>query len=124
MRRKKIDKQAWPSWLEPLRPNDSSRFRMRTEILRRAAPLFESRRLPWQQVAADWSHMLLPIAAAMVLFFAGLAYEASRPEPAGPPLTLEELIQPADLDDSFSLLTAGTDPSTDHVLSLVMNYER
>ncbi|MFQ5680053.1 MAG: hypothetical protein ACE5HP_11420 [Gemmatimonadota bacterium] len=125
MNRKETDRRRWPGWLEPLRPDGSARFRMRSAILRRAVPLLEARRWqPWWEVAAGWSRMLLPIAAVFVLFFGGLAYRASRTAPAGPALTLEELAQPTGSEDSFALLTGGTEPSADRVLSVVMNYER
>lgn len=118
------ERSEWPAWLEPLRPDELSRARMRTAILGRAAPLLEARRLgSWETVAAGWASMLLPIAAVLLLFFAGLAYQAAPRTIAAAPVTLEELIAEDDPENSLAALTSNVEPGPDWALATVMRGE-
>ena len=118
----------WPGWLEPLRPDALTRTRMKRGILARALPLLEARRpLMWQDIAAAWSRTLVPLAAAMMVVFAGLAYSAAR-RPATqavaelpPAILLEGVVEPADrLPD---VLTAASEPGADEWLTAVISYQ-
>lgn len=67
------DDRSWPEWLEPLRPDDVTRRRVRSGIMRSAAPLLEARRQEAWWGLAGWTSTLVPVAAAAALFFMWLA---------------------------------------------------
>lgn len=131
---RQAERRSWPDWLEPLRPDDLTRARMRRAILARAARLLGSESVlvaegpaSWQDVAAGWSRMLLPIAAVLLLFFAGLAYQAGTgPERVAVAddfgFSLEELARQSDPQGSLELLTATDEPTADRVLTAVIDY--
>lgn len=116
----------WPGWLEPLRPDSVTRARMRRDILVRAAPLLEARRpIVWQEIAAGWSSTLVPLAAALIVVFAGLAYNASRAAETtlaerAPNYGLEELVAPGDRPPD--VLTSAREPDSDVLLTEVISY--
>lgn len=87
----------WPAWLEPLRPDELARQRLRSRIMAQAEPLLAARRaLTWDEVASRWAMMLVPAAAAVTLVFGGLALRAG-------PRTEEIQIGAAQIaDDSLS----------------------
>jgi len=104
---------AWPGWLEPLRPDELARERMRRGILRAAAPLLAARHpARWWELAADWSGLAAPIAAAIALLFAWIAYEAS---PAG--------VEPERQEMEALVLLNQAEPSTDGVLEATLRRE-
>lgn len=125
--------RRWPAWAEPLRPDDVTRARLARQIMARARPLLGARRESWQDVASGWASMLAPLAAVLLLFFTALAYRASDggiavadlgPEPvvefAPPsgPATVEELVGGGEA--APWLLTGAEEPSTDALLTAVM----
>lgn len=63
----------WPDWLEPLRPDEVTSARLRRSVAEAARPLLEARREDWWDVASGWAGLLTPVAAMLVLVFAGLA---------------------------------------------------
>lgn len=67
------DDRSWPEWMEPLRPDDVTRRRVRSGIMRSAAPLLEARRQEAWWGLASWTSTLVPVAAAAALFFMWLA---------------------------------------------------
>ena len=77
MRRNSTERR-WPEWLEPLRPDDVGRRRMRRDVLAGARPLLEAREAGWFDVAAGWATVLAPVAAAITILFTAIAIEASR----------------------------------------------
>lgn len=118
------NRRRWPSWLEPLRPDDVTRGRMRAAILARAAPILDSRRLGgWEDVAAGWATMLMPIAAVLVLFFGGLAYQATPRTLDVSPVTLEELMRDEDPEGTLGVLAANVEPSPDWALTAVIRHQ-
>ncbi|MFW6191862.1 MAG: hypothetical protein ACOC83_00135 [Gemmatimonadota bacterium] len=120
------DDRSWPEWLEPLRPDDVTRRRVRSGIMRSAAPLLEARRQEaWWGLAA-WTSRLVPVAAAAALFFMWLA---SSVAPSQTPVTVPtataydtvadsmELIVGPDAATPPSVLTSEQAPSPDAVLT-------
>jgi len=82
MKRQRTEEREWPTWLAPLRPDEVTRSRMRQVITDSASPLLAaSRSRAWEDVAARWSTLLAPAAAAVAIAFGGLAYSASSPSP-------------------------------------------
>lgn len=121
---KREQRPDWPAWLDPLRPDEVTRARLRATIRGRATPILDSRRLgSWQDVAAGWATMLVPIAAVLLLFFGGLAYQATPRTIAAAPVTLEELIGEQDPEDGFGALTSTAEPSRDWALTAVMRHD-
>lgn len=117
-------RRGWPAWVEPLRPDAVARGRLRAAIRRRAEPIFEAHRLgSWEDVAAGWARMLMPIAAVLVLFFAGLAHQATPRTVATPALTLEELTQEEDPEGTLAVLTTSVEPSPDWALTAPIRRE-
>lgn len=118
------ERATWPAWLEALRPDEASRARMREAIPARAASILEARRLAsWHEVAAGWAGMLVPIAAVLLLFFGGLAYQAGPGAVAAPratPVTLEALLDEGDPDAELGVLAASVEPSADWALATVI----
>lgn len=115
------DDRSWPEWMEPLRPDDIARRRVRSGILRQALPLLEARQgEAWWGLAA-WASRLVPVAAAAALFFVWLATNAGPTGTVGTNPT-------ATADDTMELivgqsglpprmLTAEDAPSSDAVLA-------
>lgn len=116
--------REWPAWIEPLRPDNFARARMRAAIMGRAASILDARGPgSWQEVASGWATMLLPIAAVLLLFFGGLAYQAAPPAIARSPLTLEELMRDDDPEGALGMLTTDVEPSPDWALTAVIRHE-
>jgi len=65
--------KGWPRWLEPLRPDEITRARLKRSIANAAEPILSARQLTWWEVASDWASLLTPVAAALAVLFAGLA---------------------------------------------------
>lgn len=127
MRDRTRGKAGWPGWLEPLRPDDVTRGRLRTEILAAAAPLLRARADSWQQIAAGWSSVLVPLAAAIALFFGALAYQAARGEETATVEVAEStewepLLGPAP-DSPPAFLTGAREPSREAVFTAVIEFE-
>lgn len=115
--------RAWPAWLEALRPDELARARMRRGILSAAAPLLATRRSrrSWWQVAADWSSVAVPIAAAIALLFAWIAYDSAPPGSEQPErVEMEALVRPAVQTAPPDLLLNRSEPSTDGVLAATL----
>lgn len=119
------DKRKWPEYLEPLRPDEMARHRMRRAIADAAESLLESRPLSWFEVTAGWSGILAPLAAALLIAFGALAYRASVPaeelavEPAPEPVELVESLAP-DVEAPPALLIDGSEPSRDALLAAAL----
>ncbi len=108
----------WAAWLDPLMPDELSRERLRKRVLEAAAPLLRARARSWQDVAAGWSALLTPIAAALVLVFGALAYGASRPTArvadSASVLEIEPLLA-EEAESPPTLLTGAAEPSRESV---------
>lgn len=116
------DDRSWPEWMEPLRPDDLARQRLRSGILREAIPLLEMRKADaWWGLAA-WASRLVPVAAAAALLFAWLATTAAPNRPletsrtATTDDTMELIVGPSGSAPP-SVLTAENAPSPDAVLT-------
>lgn len=121
---------AWPGYLEPLRPDEVARHRMRKRILAAAETLLERRPPTWFDVTATWSSVLAPLAAGLLVVFGTLAYRASTP-PAEPQVAVEPSepvgLVPSLAPDAQALPTILTDtdePSRDDVLAAVLIADR
>ncbi len=116
---------SWPAWLQPLRPDPLTRERLRRRIVAEAAAVLRAREAgSWLSVADRWTTLLLPLAAALALTFAALAQRASAPvELAERPPTVEQLLQPSQLDGPPALLIAATEPGIDDILSAAVARE-
>lgn len=121
---KRLESREWPAWLEPLRPDEVARTRVRRSILVTAGPILRASRAGWSDVAARWATLLAPAAAALAIVFAGLAYRASTPEQVvvETPATIEELFGPSDAEGPPSFLTSASEPEAEHVLTAVIDY--
>ena len=117
----------WTSWLEPLRPDDVTRDRVRGAVLREAAPRLRRRRrrVLWR-TAGSLARIVAPAAAAAVLMFGWVAHEASGPalEPAGTavaerPVEVEELVR-GENGVPPAMLTSASAPSSDLVLEATL----
>lgn len=120
------DDRSWPEWMEPLRPDDVTRRRVRSGIMRTAAPLLEARRQDAWWGLAGWASTLAPVAAAAALFFMWLATSAA---PNQAPVTNPTATAFDSVSDSMelivgpggatppSVLTAEQAPSPDAVLT-------
>lgn len=121
------DERQWPAWLEPLRPDEMTRRRLRTEILAAATPLLRIRAGSWQDVAAGWSSVLVPLAAAIALVFGTLAHRAARSD-APPPVEIveraewERLLGPAP-ENPPAFLTGAQEPSREAVFTAAIAFE-
>lgn len=115
---------GWPGWLAPLRPDEVARARMRRAILQAAAPILAARRpASWWDVAAGWSGLAAPIAAAIALLFAWLAYDASPPRPEPERAEMEALVRPSLQTAPPALLLDRSEPSRDGVLEATLRRE-
>ncbi len=118
--------RGWPSWLEPLRPDEITRSRLKRSVADAAAPLLSARGLTWWEVASDWASLLTPVAAAVAVLFAGLALgdrpvsrsEATLAVSAEAP-RLEEFIDWASAEELPAAFPDDSLPSLDVVLTSI-----
>jgi len=97
---------------------------MRRGILRAAAPLLAARRpARWWDVAAEWSGLAAPIAAAIALLFAWIAYGASPPGIEPERQEMEALVRPSLQAAPPALLLDRAEPSSDGVLEATLRRE-
>lgn len=76
-------RRGWPEWLEPLRPDELARRRLRKRVMLAAEGMLGMPTRTWQDVSASWSAFLTPLAAGLAVAFGTLAYRASAvPEAA------------------------------------------
>lgn len=114
-------------WLEPLRPDDLARARIRGAVMRRAEPLLRRRRRDAVlRTAGSLARLMAPLAAAAVLLFGWVAHRAPPPSAAsaGPaaarsPVQVEELVRARD-GAPPTMLTSASAPSTDLVLQATL----
>lgn len=119
---------TWPSWMEPLRPDEEARARLRVRIDS------EVRSLPARPpgggieeawgVAEDWARHLVPLAAAAALLLGWMAARATAPVPDAPaaesPVAVEELVRP-DTSGTFpEVLISAAEPDDERLVSAVM----
>ena len=116
--RNKSPERGWPTWLEPLRPDEMSRRRLRNAVLSAATPILRARDWGWEDVVARWASVLAPVAAALAILFAGLAYRAARPEVEArvEPFEIDPLLQPL-ADGPPAMLTSTLEPSIEEILA-------
>lgn len=113
--------RRWPEWLEPLRPDDVGRARMRAGIAERAEPVLarRRRRATWD-AAARFARRLTPWAAAAALLFGWLAFEAT-PEPADPePVAVELMLQPEAGEGPPAFLVSTSAPATEQAYAATL----
>ncbi len=117
-KRNKSPETGWPTWLEPLRPDEMSRRRLRNAVLSAASPILRAREWSWQDDVARWTSVLAPVAAAVAILFAGLAYRAARPETQAlvEPLEIDPVLQPL-ADGPPAMLTSTLEPSVEEILA-------
>lgn len=133
---KRSRSRSWPTWLEPLRPDDVSRARMRSAVLERARPWLERRRAAstWELAEAA-ARRLAPLAACAVLLFGWMAHRADpppiaadrplAPEPAAvrtgaSNVAVEELVRSTRPQGPPAVLTSASAPSRDLVLAATL----
>jgi len=117
---------AWPAYLEPLRPDEMTRHRIRRHVLA-AAGTIETRAQSWFDVTAGWSSVLAPLAAGLLVVFGTLAYRAAGSdgeEPiaaslVGPTPDLVPSLAP-DAEAPPALLIDMAEPSRDAVLTAAL----
>jgi hypothetical protein len=116
--RNKNAETRWPAWLEPLRPDEMSRRRVRNAVLSAATPILRARERSWEDFVARWTSVLAPVAAAAAILFAGLAYRTARPEVEVrvEPVEIDPLLQPL-ADGPPAMLTSTLEPSMDEILA-------
>lgn len=115
---------SWPAWMEPLRPDDVSRARMRSAVLDRADAWLERRgaRSVWE-LAADAALRLVPIAASALLLFGWMAHRAERePVTVASDVAVEELMRSTGprAQGPPAVLTSASAPSQDLVLAATL----
>lgn len=117
---------AWAEYLEPLRPDELTRRRLRRNVMAAAEALFERRPLSWLDVTASWSAALAPLAAGLLVAAGVLLYRISVPEApelaAGPdaaPVGLVRTLAP-DAEAPPDLLIGLAEPSRDAVLTAAL----
>jgi hypothetical protein len=116
---------VWPAWVEPLRPDEMSRRRLKNAVLSAAVPMLRAREWSWQDVAGRWAAVLAPIAAGLTILFAGLAYSSSRPETEARAEAFEVdplFLQPME-DGIPALLTSTLEPSMEGILAATIGPE-
>ena len=69
----------WPEYLEPLRPDEVTQYRIRKRVMTSAEGLRNRRIGTWFDVTAGWSIMLAPVAAGLLVVFGMLAYRIAVP---------------------------------------------
>ncbi len=120
-------RSSWPEYLEPLRPDEMTRHRLRRSVLAAAEALMQRRAASWFEVTAGWSSVLAPLAAGLLVVFGTLAYRASAPEgvdavaiePALEPLELVPSLAP-DAEAPPALLIGFEEPSRDALLAAAL----
>jgi hypothetical protein len=95
-----------------------SRRRLRNAVLSAASPILRAREWSWQDDVARWTSVLAPVAAAVAILFAGLAYRAARPETQAlvEPLEIDPVLQPL-ADGPPAMLTSTLEPSVEEILA-------
>ena len=117
---------AWAEYLEPLRPDELTRRRVRRSVMAAAEALLERRPLSWLDVTASWSAALAPLAAGLLVAAGALLYRISvpdapefvadaDPEPVGLVRSLA-----ADAEAPPALLIDLVEPSRDAVLTAAL----
>lgn len=129
--RGRLSRPSWPSWLEPLRPDDLTRRRIQAAIMAHAERILPGR--SWYELTSRWSTVLAPLAAGLAVAFGTMAYRASAGDPPsiatgdarvvdgreldsgvlGPFLT-------PDIDGPPSLLIDVAEPSRESLLAAVL----
>lgn len=94
--RKNPAESGWPSYLEPLRPDEMTRHRIRRHVLA-AAEALETQARSWFDVTAGWSSILAPLAAGLLVVFGTLAYRAADTD-------REDLLAPATVERPTGLI--------------------
>lgn len=114
--------RSWPEWLEPLRPDDVARARMRAAVRERAEPeLSRRRRRATWDAAEELAGRLTPLAAAAALLFGWLAFQAT-PEPAAAPepVAVELMLQPEAGEGPPAVLVSASEPATRHAFEATL----
>lgn len=117
---------AWPEYLEPLRPDQLARRRLRRSVMAAAEVLLERRPLSWLDVTANWSAALAPLAAGLLVAAGALLYRISVPD--APEFALDLEPEPVGLVRSLApdaegppaLLIDLVEPSRDAVLTAAL----
>lgn len=117
---------AWAEYLEPLRPDELTRRRLRRGVMAAAEALFERRPLSWLDVTASWSAALAPLAAGLLVAAGVLLYRISLPD--APALAADVDPEPVGLVRSLApdaeappaLLIDLAEPSRDAVLTAAL----
>ena len=120
-------RSRWPEYLEPLRPDEMTRHRLRRSVLAAAGAMMERRTASWFEVTAGWSSVLAPLAAGLLVVFGTLAYRASALrdvdtvaiEPAPDPIELVPSLAP-DAEAPPALLIGFAEPSSDALLAAAL----
>ncbi len=117
---------AWAEYLEPLRPDELTRRRLRRNVMAAAGALFERRPLSWLDVTASWSAALAPLAAGLLVAAGVLLYRSSLPDapelvadPDPVPVGLVRSLVPDD-EAPPALLIDLVEPSRDAVLTAAL----
>ncbi len=117
---------GWPVYLEPLRPDEMTRHRIRRQVLA-AAEAIEVQARSWFDVTAGWSSILAPLAAGLLVVFGTLAYRAVEADgadilataPMGQPEELVSSLAP-DAEAPPALLIDTDEPSRDAILAAAL----
>ncbi|MYA32361.1 MAG: hypothetical protein F4164_13300 [Gemmatimonadales bacterium] len=117
---------AWAAYLEPLRPDELTRRRLRRNVMAAAEALLERRPLSWLDVTASWSAALAPLAAGLLVAAGVLLYRISVPDapefaadPDVAPVGLVRALAP-DAEAPPELLIDLAEPSRDAVLTAAL----
>ena len=117
---------TWPEYLEPLRPDQLTRGRLRRNVLSAAEALLERRPLSWIDITASWSAALTPIAAGLLVAAGVLVYRVSDTassqvvaEAGQEPVELVRSLAP-DAEAPPALLIDLAEPSRDAVLTAAL----
>ncbi len=117
---------AWAEYLEPLRPDELTRRRLRRSVMAAAEALFERRPLSWLDVTASWSAALTPLAAGLLVAAGALLYRISVPDapefavdPDPEPVGLVRSLAP-DAEAPPAMLIDLVEPSRDAVLTAAL----
>ncbi|MYC18452.1 MAG: hypothetical protein F4X67_07585 [Gemmatimonadales bacterium] len=117
---------AWAEYLEPLRPDELTRRRLRRNVMAAAEALFERRPLSWLDVTASWSAALAPLAAGLLVAAGVLLYRISLPDapefaadPDAAPVGLVRALAP-DAEAPPALIIDLAEPSRDAVLTAAL----
>ncbi|WP_419161380.1 hypothetical protein [Candidatus Palauibacter sp.] len=116
----------WPEYLEPLRPDQITRRRLRRSVMAAAETLLERRPLSWIDVTARWSAALTPIAAGLLVAAGVTLYRLSLPgssqlsaDPGPEPVGLVRSLAP-DAEAPPALLIDFVEPSRDAVFAAAL----